>query len=252
MAKSDLEKLQGTWQVIAFAMDGQSIPPGSARIVIEGNNFTSLSMGAQYEGTMVVDSTSTPKTFDVKFHKGPHTGETSLGIYELDGDTWRICIGLAGVKRPTRFAAEPGTGHALETLTRGVAGAAPPPAEAAGEPVAELEGEWFMLACFQDGKPMDGKICAGARRVFHGDQTTMFVFDQVYMRSRFVVNLAAAPSAIDYLDTSQLGIYAVDGERLRTSFAAARQPRPGDFTATVGDGRTVSEWSRRKKPRSGA
>jgi uncharacterized protein (TIGR03067 family) len=248
--KSDPEKLQGTWQMIAFEMDGQSVPPGSATIVIEGNNFTSLSMGAQYEGTMVVDSTTTPKTFDVKFHKGPHKGETSLGIYELDGDTWRICIGLTGVKRPTKFAAEPGSGHALETLTRAAAGAAPPRAatgraEPAGEPVVELEGEWFMLSCFQDGKPMDAKICASARRVFHGSQTTMFAFDQIYMKSRFTVDRAATPSAIDYLDTSQLGIYEVDGERLRTSFAAACQSRPGDFTAAPGDGRTVSEWTRR-------
>jgi uncharacterized protein (TIGR03067 family) len=255
VAKSDLEKLQGAWQMIAFEMDGRKIPPGSARIVIEGNNFTSLSMGAQYEGTMVVDATATPKTFDVKFHKGPHQGETSLGIYELDGDTWRICIGLAGVKRPTRFAAEPGTGHALETLTRAAAGAAPPAAkdqaEPAGEPVAELGGEWFMLSCFQDGKPMDAKICASARRVFHGHQTTMFVFDRVYMKSRFTVNRVATPSTIDYLDTSQLGIYEVDGARLRTSLAAAaRQPRPGDFTATPGDGRTVSEWSRILTPDS--
>ena len=244
MAKSDLEKLQGTWQMIAFEMDGRSIPPGSASIVIKGNKFTSLSMGAQYEGTMVVDSTSKPKTFDVKFNKGPHKGETSLGIYELRGKTWKICIGLTGVKRPTKFAAEPGTGHALETLTRAlaVAGAAPAQVEPSGEPVAELEGEWFMLSCFQDGKPMDAKTCAGASRVFQGNQTTMFVFDQVYMKSRFTVNRGG----IDYLDTNQLGIYEVSGERLRTSLAAARQPRPADFTATAGDHRTVSEWTRRR------
>jgi uncharacterized protein (TIGR03067 family) len=246
MAKSDLDKLQGTWHMIAFEMDGQSIPPGSARIVIEGKKFTSLSMGAEYEGAMVVDSTSTPKTFDVKFQKGPHKGKTSLGIYELHGDTWKICIGLAGVKRPTKFAAAPGTGHALETLARAAAGAVPEQTEPSGAPVAELEGEWSMLSCYQDGKPMDAKICAGARRTFRGNQTTMLVFDQVYMKSGFAVNRASSPIAIDYLDTSQLGIYAVDGERLRTSFAAARQPRPADFTATPGDGRTVSEWSRRK------
>ena len=85
-------------------MDGQSIPPGSASIVINGNNFTGLSMGAEYEGAMMIDAAASPKTFDVKFHKGPHKGETSLGIYELNGDTWRICIGLTGVKRPTKFA----------------------------------------------------------------------------------------------------------------------------------------------------
>ncbi len=234
--------------MIAFEMDGQKIPPGGASIVINGNNFIGLSMGGQYEGVMAIDSTSTPKTFDVTFHKGSHKGETSLGIYELDGDTWKICIGLAGARRPTKFAAQPGTGHALETLTRAMAGAAAPqPATKPGKPVAELEGEWFMLSCFQDGKALDAKVCAGARRVFHGNQTTMLVFDQVYMKSRFTVNRAATPSTIDYLDTNQLGIYEVDGGRLRTALAAAGQPRPADFTATPGDGRTVSEWSRRKK-----
>jgi uncharacterized protein (TIGR03067 family) len=131
-----------------------------------------------------------------------------------------------------------------------MAGAAAEQEEPAGEPAAELEGEWFMLSCFQDGKPMDAKIRASARRVFHGNQTTMLVFDQVYMKSRYAVNRAATPRTIDYVDTSQSGIYEVDGDRLRTSLAAARQPRPGDFTATPGEGRTVSEWSRQKKPRS--
>ena len=199
---------------------------------------------------MAIDAAASPKTFDVKFHKGPHKGETSLGIYELDGDTWKICIGLAGVKRPTKFAAEPGTGHALETLTRAAAVAATEQVEPSGEPVAELEGEWFMLSCVQDGKPMDAKICYGSKRVFRGNQTTLFVFDQVYMKSRFTVNRASTPSTIDYLDTAQLGIYEVDGESLRTSFAAACQPCPADFTANTGDHRTVSAWSRRKKPRS--
>jgi len=245
--KSDLEKLQGAWQLIEFEMDGRKIPPGSASVVIEGDQFTSLSMGAEYAGAMVVDAAGKPKTFDVKFHKGPHKGQTSLGIYELKGKTWKICIGLAGVKRPTRFAAEPGTGHALETLIRAAATPQKTPAEpgkSTGKPVPELEGEWFMLSCLQDGKPMDAKIRAAARRVFQGDQTTMFVFDQVYMKSRFTV---ARAGTIDYLDTHQLGIYEVTGKILKTCLAAARKPRPKDFTATPGDGRTVSEWSRKKK-----
>jgi hypothetical protein len=96
-----------------------------------------------------------------------------------------------------------------------------------------------MIAFEMDGQSIPP---GSARRVFRGNQTTMFVFDQVYMKSRFTVNRAA----IDYLDTNQLGIYEVSGENLRTSFAAARQPRPADFTATPGDRRTVSEWSRRR------
>jgi uncharacterized protein (TIGR03067 family) len=244
--KSDLDKLQGTWQVIEFEMDGRNIPPGSARIVIDGDKFTSLSMGAEYEGTMTIDATSKPKSFDVKFHKGPEKGKTSLGIYELDGKTWKICIGLTGVKRPTRFAAEPGTGHALEILTHGAAAkpAAEAAQEAAGEPVAELEGSWQMISCVQNGDPMDAKTCANGRRVFQGGHTTLYMFDRQYMQSSFKVNGGSKPVAIDYLDTRQAGIYEVSGDTLRTAFAAAGEARPKDFNTARGDKRTVSEWKR--------
>ena len=86
----------------------------------------------------------------------------------------------------------------------------------------KLQGTWQMIAFEMDGQSIPP---ASARRVFRGNQTTMFVFDRVYMKSRFTVNRASTPSTLDYLDTSQSGIYQVSGEKLRTSLAAAREPR---------------------------
>jgi uncharacterized protein (TIGR03067 family) len=80
-------------------MDGQKMSGGGARIVVQGNRFTSIAMGATYEGTVELDETTAPKRFDLHFDEGPEKGNRSLGIYELDGDTWKICLTTRGSER---------------------------------------------------------------------------------------------------------------------------------------------------------
>src|ERR1035441_1775623 len=88
----DLEMLQGTWTIVHLEMDGRKMSGGAARIVVRGNRFTTIAMGAAYEGTVVVHQTTAPKSFELHFEQGPEKGNTNLGIYQLDGDTWRICL----------------------------------------------------------------------------------------------------------------------------------------------------------------
>jgi uncharacterized protein (TIGR03067 family) len=121
MMNEELDKLQGSWNVVALEVEGQKVPSGSftgAKIVINGDNFKSISMGSPYAGTLKLDAASNPKRFDLLFHEGPHKGQASLGIYELSGGTWRMCLGFAGKDRPRDFATTAGSGHALETLER--------------------------------------------------------------------------------------------------------------------------------------
>jgi uncharacterized protein (TIGR03067 family) len=250
--KGDLKKLQGTWNIVTLEMEGQQYPPGNSKIVIQGERFVSLNMGAEYEGTVSVDESQSPRAFDLLFDQGPEAGNRSLGIYELDGDSWKICLGLAGKRRPTKFAAEKGSGHALETLRRETAAEREaarkaPALDEHAAPIAELEGEWFMMSCLQNGKPIDARFLKHARRVFRGNGTTLYAGDQVFMKSRFTVDATRTPAAIDYLDQRQQGIYQVKNGTLYTALAAAGAARPADFKATPGDGRTVSEWSRQRK-----
>lgn len=119
--KSDLELLQGTWKIESLEVDGEkmhTVAAMGAKIVVKGDLFTTVSMGADYSGLVELDASKTPKTFDLNFKSGPHAGQASLGIYELDGDAWKICLGFAGMPRPKGFVTSPGSGHALETLTR--------------------------------------------------------------------------------------------------------------------------------------
>ena len=40
--KSELDKLQGTWNVASLEVDSRNMPAGSAQIVIRGDRFQSL------------------------------------------------------------------------------------------------------------------------------------------------------------------------------------------------------------------
>jgi hypothetical protein len=40
---------------------------------------------------------------DIVGTEGPNKGKTFPAIYELEGDTLRICYALEGTKRPTEF-----------------------------------------------------------------------------------------------------------------------------------------------------
>jgi uncharacterized protein (TIGR03067 family) len=117
----ELEKLQGEWNVVFLEVNGLVPAPhtyAGAKMIIEGNKFISIAMGAKYGGIIDLDSTTDPKSFGLKFTEGPEKGNTNLGIYELEGDRWRICLTMTGGSAPREFATSPGSGRALETLDR--------------------------------------------------------------------------------------------------------------------------------------
>jgi uncharacterized protein (TIGR03067 family) len=101
----DLVRLQGSWSIEALELDGQKMPGvmlASARVVISGERFTSTGMGAEYAGALVLDAAKRPPHMDMKFDKGPERGNTNLCIYELDGDTLKLCIATRGNVRHRR------------------------------------------------------------------------------------------------------------------------------------------------------
>jgi uncharacterized protein (TIGR03067 family) len=50
--------------------------------------------------------------------EGPNQGKTFPAIYELNGDTLRICYDLSGAKRPAEFKTIAGTKLYLVTYSR--------------------------------------------------------------------------------------------------------------------------------------
>ncbi|MDQ6893019.1 MAG: TIGR03067 domain-containing protein [Acidobacteriota bacterium] len=117
----DLNTLQGVWSVQSVELAGSRVAPAffaGATIVVAGRRFESLGMGATYAGELTVDDAPRPKQFAFSFTSGPEQGNTNLGIYQLAGDTWTICVNTKGGRRPRAFTTTPGSGDALEVLTR--------------------------------------------------------------------------------------------------------------------------------------
>jgi uncharacterized protein (TIGR03067 family) len=134
----ELEKLQGEWSVVHLEVDGLVPAPhtfAGAKMVIDLDRFESLGMGAVYEGTIELNPETTPKSFRMRFTAGPEKGNANSGIYELEGDRWRICLNMKGGPPPTEFGTSPGSGRALETLNREPSGPPRPQAPAITPPV---------------------------------------------------------------------------------------------------------------------
>jgi uncharacterized protein (TIGR03067 family) len=69
-------------------------------------------------GTYTVDSTTQPMGMTITGTEGPNNGKTFPAIFELKGDTLRICYDLSGAKRPTEFKSIAGTQLYLVTYNR--------------------------------------------------------------------------------------------------------------------------------------
>lgn len=126
-----MDRFQGTWSIVSLEVEGRELPDGAfggSQIVMEGDRFTTVSMGANYGGTFRLNADSRPVTLDMLFDEGPHAGQASLAIAKIDSDRLTLCLGFAGSERPTGFTTSPGSGHALEVLERQVG----PPATASG------------------------------------------------------------------------------------------------------------------------
>jgi uncharacterized protein (TIGR03067 family) len=265
---TDLDKLQGCWNIQTLEVEGSPMPaPPGARIVIEGGRFQSLGMGAVYEGTVEIDARKKPKAIDMAFTAGPEKGNRSLGIYELRGDDWKLCLTITGSQRPAKFATTAGSGCALETLKRGAAEAFEPQSEEtfdaapgssaaasmASDPAPEIEGEWQMVVCHLDGDPVPESMVKTGRRIARDGVTTSYFGKQLLLHARYAVGRSvgssvgsnAEPHTIDYElkgGASQYGIWKFEGEILHICFAPAGKPRPVDFTPRKGQGHTFTAW----------
>jgi uncharacterized protein (TIGR03067 family) len=253
--RNDMDSIQGAWAVAELQMEGQTISGGmlaNARVEITGNRFSSLGMGTVYEGTVSLDDSAIPHQLNMKFDAGPEKGNTNLGIYELNGDTWKICLSTRGEVRPMEFSAPAGSGFVYETLTRREAGAikaAVSPTKTGASAVTEFEGEWQMVSAVMDGTPMERSAVEWVKRITRGSETAVYAGPQVMMKMEFQSDASRAPKTIDYVNTagsnkgkSQQGIYEFEGELLKICVAAPGKPRPTQFQSDRGDGRTFTVW----------
>ena len=113
--------IQGTWLPTKAELGGQAMTEDflkSTVLKMEHGKYEVTVAGAPDKGVYTISAKQKPKTLDISGTEGPNVGRKIPAIYELDGDTLRICYGLGDSARPTEFKTAPGTKYFLVTYQR--------------------------------------------------------------------------------------------------------------------------------------
>ena len=250
---NNLSSLQGAWRITSLEIDGAPLGPAAvagAYISLAGSRFTTTGMGAEYSGHIELSDKRKPNSLAMHFESGPEAGHVNYGIYELERDQWRICLNMTGGPAPVDFKTAPGSGHALETLVRAVPQPAVAIDQSTREPVAELQGEWAMVFCIRGGEAIPADFVRSGKRTIAGIESTLRFGRQVFMQG-FLSKDTAGPDALklehtagEAPGTTQLGIYELTGDTLKTCFSPSGRDRPAQYASTNPGGETYTVWRR--------
>jgi uncharacterized protein (TIGR03067 family) len=120
-ARNDAKAVEGSWKPVTAELAGQPMAQDvlkSISLNLEHGKYEVFVGEHPDRGTYTIDSNSKPKSMTITGTEGPNHGKTFPAIYELDGETLRICYDLSGAKRPTEFKSAAGTRLYLVTYHR--------------------------------------------------------------------------------------------------------------------------------------
>lgn len=117
---TDQDLIQGTWKLESVESQGQvSVEPYKDWTFNIKDDKLTIKIGNRVhnEYTVKIDPDKKPKTIDLIRKVGEQT-LTETGIYELDGDTWKVCNDDSGATRPTEYSTKEGTRLELIMMKR--------------------------------------------------------------------------------------------------------------------------------------
>ena len=111
--KTDLDELQGTWVMVSMETEGHEVAAEDFKnwtAVYEQNRVT-LRDGdrVRRRGIITLDPSRKPKAINTWDQDGPYEDQTVPGIYDLEGDTLKLCFARPGQERPKEFTTKSGT-----------------------------------------------------------------------------------------------------------------------------------------------
>jgi uncharacterized protein (TIGR03067 family) len=117
LIKKELDKMQGTWIAISAERDGEKRSKDEIKdlkFVVKGDKWSINLDGQEYQGTLKIDPTKTPKQSDSIMEDG----QTVQAIYECDDVHLKLCWRGPGEDRPKEFVSKPDTGINLVVFKR--------------------------------------------------------------------------------------------------------------------------------------
>lgn len=120
-APTDRDVMQGTWLASTAELAGKPFPDKvrqAIKLTLQEDRYTVTVGKNPDQGTFKLDPAARPKVMDITGTEGPNKGKTIPAIYELDGDTLKVCYNLGGKDHPTEFKTSEGTQLFLVTYKR--------------------------------------------------------------------------------------------------------------------------------------
>jgi uncharacterized protein (TIGR03067 family) len=115
------KSLQGNWVPVKAELGGKPMPDAVLKTIslkLDEGTYEVFVGDKPDRGTYTVDATTSPGSMTITGTDGPNQGKTFPAIYELKGDTLRICYELSGKKQPAEFKSLPATKLYLVTYQR--------------------------------------------------------------------------------------------------------------------------------------
>ena len=114
----DAKQFQGTWTMVSAEKAGKKLPEEllkQSKVVFKDDTMTILGGPKEEKAKFKLDASKTPRTIDVT---PPDRDKPALGIYELTGDTLKMCWRKPGGERPTEFKADEASDAVMFVLKR--------------------------------------------------------------------------------------------------------------------------------------
>jgi uncharacterized protein (TIGR03067 family) len=121
-----LEELRGVWNAESLEIGGKKLGDDDLKqlkmqLVFTGDKYAERLGGkVNEEGTVKVDTSKKPATIDLNILTGNDKDKLQIGIYEVKGDTMKLCLAFPGAKdRPKTFASPEGEMFSYVVFKRG-------------------------------------------------------------------------------------------------------------------------------------
>jgi uncharacterized protein (TIGR03067 family) len=114
--EDDAKQLQGAWRLESVEVGGKVTPADAAITLTISGDKVSLRLGGRtLAGTLRLDPAAKPQALDLRYEGDP---DPTLAVYEVTGNTLRICEARPGGKRPTELSSKAGSGGMVSVYKR--------------------------------------------------------------------------------------------------------------------------------------
>jgi uncharacterized protein (TIGR03067 family) len=134
------------------------------------------------------------------------------------------------------------------------AGAKEPSEDAAAKDLKGMQGDWVVASMEVDGMKVPDEDAMALFRSVKGDRYSVSRYRKVVGKGTIRLDAKKKPKAIDAMPAgasgegkSLLGIYELDGDKLKLCFARPGSPRPTEFVSKEDSGHTLTVWQREKE-----